>query len=633
MPKTEEGLSYQYENGVLTFRTCPKPIRSLNIAQINAEGPILEVRVSFDAYGASGSRFYAAQELILPDTLQVFPTFEVAFPKVTQLLLPPSCQKFPVKAFAGWKKLKELSLPEGITKLADGIFSGCSSLQRVHLPDSVTAFGKESFRSCSKLSGKVVLPKNLVKIGALAFSGCKNIEEVVFPDSLASIGEKAFKGCSKLLQVKLPAAVQLGKDSFPEETRLLIDGVEYIPEPEKVDAKLSPIYLYDVDVNQIRSTLQNGQTVEVHAIIHRFAKRLEVLTPTGKHVGFLAESSIKTINRLKRIQPGQAFNASISKAATGEVNISFMDNVPFHPTSFPERTHRFDWNRPTIDCNQLPLENAEYQFQLIAEPYALMSERDSLLQRSEYEKTFSDDAARTIYRKESEFKYMYARSMEEISVFWLQYISVTLLEHIPLGTEFDIKIDSVCIQVNDNSWGAMHAGGMADYAYSVPAIVFFWRGIRVAYAPLLGRSADNWDESLLVFWKWSQHTEWTAKAWLVQVTDEPACVFQIAFFPGTEQPTGSIDLSEAMEYDGRKGEPIPLKNIFSFFSQADKICLCAEEAGSDGIMVQQGKSFYQLPVGMYELCELSKYRIKCSRSYKWYTIDELEKLALSQQDF
>lgn len=122
MPKTEEGLSYQYEKGVLTFRTCPNPITSLNIAQIDAGGPIREIRVVFDAHGASGGRFFAAQELVLPETLQVFPKFEAAFSKVSQLHLPQSCQKFPVKAFEGWKKLKEISIPEGVTELPDGIF-------------------------------------------------------------------------------------------------------------------------------------------------------------------------------------------------------------------------------------------------------------------------------------------------------------------------------------------------------------------------------------------------------------------------------------------------------------------------------------------------------------------------------
>ena len=631
MPKTEEGLSYQYEKGVLTFRTCPSPIRSLNIARIDAGGPIREIRVAFDAYGAPGSRFYAVQELILPETLQVFPKFEAAFAKVSQLRLPQSCQKLPAKAFSGWKKLKEIVIPEGVSNLPDGVFSGCSSLQYVHLPDSVTSLGKEAFRNCSKLSGKLVLPKNLTAIGDQTFSGCKNVEEVVFPDTLASIGTKAFKGCTKLLRVELPAGVQLQKDSFPEEPRLLVGGAEYAPEPEKVEAKLSPIYLYDIDVNQIRSELQDGQAVEIHAMIHHFIKRLEVLTPDGKHVGFLADSSIKTVNRLKRIQPGEAFDASVSRADTGEIIIVFPDNAPFRPTSFPERTHCFDWNRPAIDRSRLPLENAEFQFQLQAEPYKLMSEQDSLLQRDEYARAFSDDAAQMIYRKESELKYMYARSDDEISVFWTQYISMTLLEHIPLGTEFDVKIDSVRIQVDDDSWGAMHAGRRADYAYSVPTIVFFWRGIRAAYAPLLGRSSEDWNRALLVFWKWSRHTEWKPKAWLTQVTDAPACVFQIAFFPGTEQITGSIDLSEAIEYEGgERGESIPLEKLFSFFAETDKICLCADEAGSDGIALQQGNAFYRLPVGMYGLRECTEYeinRFQHNSWYQWYTMDDLEKAA------
>ena len=179
MPKTEEGLSYQYEKGVLTFRTCPNPITSLNIAQIDAGGPIREIRVVFDAHGASGGRFFAAQELVLPETLQVFPKFAAAFSKVSQLHLPQSCQKFPVKAFEGWKKLKEISIPEGVTELPDEIFSGCSSLQCVHMPDSVSSFGKEAFRNCNKLTGKLNLPKGLAKIGDQAFSGCKNIISII----------------------------------------------------------------------------------------------------------------------------------------------------------------------------------------------------------------------------------------------------------------------------------------------------------------------------------------------------------------------------------------------------------------------------------------------------------------------
>ena len=635
MPKTEEGLSYQYEKGVLTFRTCPNPITSLNIAQIDAGGPIREIRVVFDAHGASGGRFFAAQELVLPETLQVFPKFEAAFSKVSQLHLPQSCQKFPVKAFEGWKKLKEISIPEGVTELPDGIFSGCSSLQCVHMPDSVSSFGKEAFRNCNKLPGKLILPKGLAKIGDQAFSGCKNIEEIIFPDGLASIGTKAFKGCAKLRQGELSAGVQFQKDSFPDGLRVRIDGVEQAVESEKFYAKLSSVFLRDVDVHQIRGSLQNEQNVEVHAIIHRFAKRLEVMTIDGSHIGFLADSSIKAVKKLKKIQLGQAFDASIAVMDDSEITVSFMNDVTFRPTSFPERTYCFDWNLPAIECDQLPLENSVFQFRLKTEPYKLLCERDSLLQRSEYAKAFSEDSARIIYRKESESKYLYARSNEEISVFWPQHISMTLLEHIPIGTEFDVKIESICIQVDDDSWGAMHAGGMADYAYSVPAIVFFWRGIRVAYAPLLGSSCD-WNAALFVFWKWSQHTEWTPKAWFVQITDASTCVFQLAFFPGAEQITGSIDLSSAMEYVGEKGEKVPLKNIFSFFEKADKICLCASEAGSDGIALQQGESFFRLPVGMYELREFTEYEnnhIRNNSWYRWYTMEELEKLTCSKQDF
>ena len=632
MPKTEEGLSYQYENGVITFKTCPIQIRTLNIEKIDAGGPITEIRIEFSAFGAAGSRFFDVQELVLPNTLKVFPDFEVAFTKISQLFLPQTCQKFPKNAFSGWKRLKEIAVPNGVTELPDGVFSGCSSLQCVHLPDSVAAFGKEAFRNCSKLSGKWVLPKELTQIGDQAFLGCKSIEEIVFPENLISIGHKAFKGCAKLCRIDLSSSVRFQKDSFPEEARLVIDGLEQVAVPKEIFAKLSPVFLRDIDVQKIRASLQHRQKLEVHVIVHRFAKRLEVVTEDGAHVGFLADSAIKESRRLKKIQPGQAFDASAIVSDGGELIISFMDDVPFRKTSFPERTHCFDWNRPSFTRNQLPLEDAEFSLQVEALPYRFLCERDSLTQRAEYSRAFSEEAACIIYRKESESKYLYARSDKEISVFWQQNMSMTLLEHIPLGTQFEIRVESVRIQVDDDSWGAAHAGGMADYAYSVPAIVFFWKGVRVAYAPLLGRDLE-WVEAILAFWKWSKNMSWKPKAWLVQITDTPACIFQLAFFEGNEQITGTIDLSEAMEYEGKQGEKVPLEKVFLFFSMADKICLCSQEAGSDGIALWQGDEIYRLPVGMYELCDLTEFETNYYKNRKWMAMEELENIVRSRAEW
>ena len=211
---------------------------------------------------------------------------------------------------------------------------------------------------------------------------------------------------------------------------------------------------------------------------------------------------------------------------------------------------------------------------------------------------------------------------------------MTMLEHIPLGTEFAVGFDSVHLQVDDGSWGALHAGRSADYPYAVPAIVLFYKGIRIAYSPLVGEgviwNADCAD-ALLIFWKWSKNTTWKPRAWLVQVTNAPSCVFQIAFFPGEEHIEGDIDLKLAMEYVGMRAEPTPKARIFSFFAKADKICLNSQQAGNDGIALQWNNEIVSLPVGMYEEQEISENKRKYYKTQKWLTMEELEEKVSPQK--
>lgn len=114
--KTQEGLLYRYEDGKLILTSCPQEIASLDFSVPFEEGAITEIEVQFRTSGVQGNRFFAAKELILPETLKKFPRFGRGFSNIKKLDIPMSCKKFSGWNFAGWTKIQGIDLPQGLKK-------------------------------------------------------------------------------------------------------------------------------------------------------------------------------------------------------------------------------------------------------------------------------------------------------------------------------------------------------------------------------------------------------------------------------------------------------------------------------------------------------------------------------------
>lgn len=626
MPTLQEGLSYQYTNGKLTFTTCSKPIESLDLSASVPEGEVTEVSIRFQSTGAAGGRFFAIKQLVLPKTLKVFPEFDFPFAAVKQLVVPASCKKIPAKAFCGWKRLENIVLPENLTEIKDETFYGCTALKTVQLPHSVCKIGKSAFRGCKSLQ-RIVIPDGVREIQENTFSGCQKLVEVRFPTELKHICKNAFKGCPNLLRADLPSQTVWEKTSFLPAVKIFVNGVEHIPAPEEFHIRLSNVTLHDVDTKEIRSHLQDGQTVEVHSVIHHFSPRLEVMTLEGEHVGFLTANAVQKEPKLRKIPMGEAFHAKVRFLQDQKIEIVFSENEPRYTTPFQDHIKRLNWLRKPLAETELPLEKAVYTTTLNADFYQIVCEHDGFLQQKEYAAAFSEQEASRLYKGNSNWE----EYGEDASLFSSCNISSTLLEHLPLGTEFQVKIDTTYIQVDNLSIGYMHAGGGPDYAYPVPAFIMFYKGIRVANIPLMFDKSDQKEgyRIFLAFWKWCQNPTLQPRAWLVDVMqgtdswDPEMCRFCIGFFPGGNAPDQTLDLGLALAYENGNCElQMPVQQLMETFANADEINLSNSNYSAEStVWLRTNKKSQMLTAALYP-------GIPCRNDFpqktEWYTLEQLE---------
>lgn len=131
--KTQEGILYRYEDGKLILTSCPQEIASLDFSVPFEEGAITGIEVQFRTSGVQGNRFFAAKELILPETLKKFPRFGRGFSNIKKLDIPMSCK----------------------------------ALSHIVLPDSVKVIGKSAFEECKRficrwgiIRGLIVMPED-----------------------------------------------------------------------------------------------------------------------------------------------------------------------------------------------------------------------------------------------------------------------------------------------------------------------------------------------------------------------------------------------------------------------------------------------------------------------------------------
>lgn len=634
--KTQEGISYRYENGKLILTACPQEIVSLDFSVPFAEGEVTKIEVQFKTNGVQGKRFFAASELILPKTLKEFPCFGGCFSSIKRLDIPMNCKKFSGWDFAGWGLLQEIDLPQGVKKIPERMFAWCMSLSRIILPNSVKVIDKNAFEECNELT-EIAIPEGVEEIKEDTFLKCINLQKIVIPNSVKTIKKNAFKGCKKLLRVDLPETTKYDKKSFPNTTKIFVNGIEQIPAPEEFRVKLSSIVLRDADVKETREKLVEGQTIEVHSVIHRFTPRLEAMTKEGEHIGFLATTVIQKLPRFKKIPEGQAFDAVVKFGSNGKIEFVFMENAEFYPTAFPEQGARLNWKRENYAADQLPLNEADFDVALTAYTYRPAHDADSIEQYKEYEKAFSQEQADRVYIDDE--RWQYTTYTDELSTFRNQDMSLTMLEHIPLGTEFQVKMGTVYLQVGNNSWGYGHAGGSEDYGYPVPAFLLYHQGVRVANVPLVFDSYNrqNSYNAFLAFWKWSKQPTLKPRAWLCNIINSepyeygeaPKCLFSIGFFPGNIVSDEQLDMKDAITYCGEcdeKNRYLSTKKLMEFFAKAEEINLSLSgKSAESSVWLKNANNIYTLPAGLYQ-DEPAEYTelYKEPSEEKWYTLRQLE---------
>lgn len=626
MPTLKEGLSYQYTKGKLTFTTCPRPVESLDLSASVPEGEVSEIAIRFQSTGAAGERFFAIKKLVLPKTLKSFPAFDVPFQAVRQLVVPASCKKIPAKAFRGWKRLESILLPENLTEIKDEVFYGCTALKTVQLPQNVCKIGKSAFRGCKALK-RIMIPEGVREIRENTFFGCKELVEIQFPKTLEHICKDAFRGCQQLLHADLPAQTVWEKNSFLPAVKIFVNGVEQIPVPEEFCIRLSNVTLHDVDTKEVWSRLQDGQTVEVHSMIHHFAPRLEVMTLEGEYIGFLMDNAVQKDAMLRKIPIGEAFHAKVRLLEKQKIEVVFSEDEPRYTTPFQDHIKRLNWLREPLEETELPLEKAVYTVTLKADFYKIVCEHDGFLQQEEYAAAFSKQEASRLYQGNSNWE----RYGENASLFSGCNISSTLLEYLSLGTEFQVKIDTVYMQVDDFSRGYMHARGGPDYAYPVPAFVMFYKGVRVANIPLMVDKDDQEQgyRVFLAFWKWCKDPTLQPRAWLVDMVQSTGswkpekCRFCIGFFPGEKAPDQTLDLSFALAYVSANDElQMPVQQMMETFANAEEINLSRSNYSAEStVWLRTNKEEWMLAAALYQ--EVPD-RNNSPEETEWYTLEQLE---------
>lgn len=346
---------------------------------------------------------------------------------------------------------------------------------------------------------------------------------------------------------------------------------------------------------------------------------------------------IQKLPRFKKIPEGQAFDAVVKIGENEKIEFAFMENAEFYPTAFPEQGKRLNWLRENYAADQLPLDKADFHLELTAYTYRPSHDADSIAQYKEYERVFSQKQADRVYINDERWKY--TTDADELSTFRNQDMSLTMLEHIPLGTEFQVKMGTVYLQVGNSSRAYCHAGGSEDYGYPVPAFLFYHQGVRVANVPLAfdSNNQKNSYNAFLAFWKWSKQPALKPRAWLRNIIDSepyqygeaPKCLFSIGFFPGNTVSDQKLDMKDAITYCGECDENnryLSTKKLMSFFEKAQEINLSFSGISAESsVWLRASDKVYTLPAGLYQ-DEPAEYTelYKEPSEEEWYTLRQLE---------
>ena len=110
------------------------------------------------------------------------------------------------RTFRRFYALEEVVLPNTLTVIGEagsGVFQSCNNLKKVVLPESLTVLGKGSFQECTSLES-INIPAGVTRIesDALRNTGLKSVE---FHADVTYFGAQAFRDCKQLTEVVINA--------------------------------------------------------------------------------------------------------------------------------------------------------------------------------------------------------------------------------------------------------------------------------------------------------------------------------------------------------------------------------------------------------------------------------------------
>lgn len=618
---------------------------------------------SFGSYSFADCK--SLQEIVLPDSARSVEqgAFEFCI-NLRSVHLPAALREIWDEAFSHCTMLQEISLPQDVEHIGEGAFGDCKRLQRATLPpkvqmiarstfvncaaltqidisESVRTIGENAFSGCRSLEC-VTLPSKLTTIGDNAFKECTQLRQITFPAGLTTIGHAAFEGCVNLESVQLPTGTAFAADSFPANTKVL-GGAAQAQVEEQIELKLDDAAPLAENTVANRKAATDGQAVEVHRIQYRFSTPLEVVTKDGHFIGFVASRAAKGRDEIKKMKVGQAFDATLKHGKTGELLVTCAEHPVIHDTAFHDRTEMFNWKRKNFNLRQCPVQQAVFSVETPAALYGLASGHDNALQYEEYKAAFSEELANRVYNHKAKPFYNKEGNSGDPNEFYHQEISLTMLEYLPLGTEFEVKIDTVDVPFLHSKTTEDGFVSHTRCAYPVPAFVLSYQGVRVANIPLTMHIQSGWPfwrrkmnySAFLAFWKWSQSPTLTARAWLVNINkwdpdfheSEPSASFVIGFFPGDQIVDGSLALERAAQHNCDAGVSIKsVRQLMEQFADAQQINLSSLSLDSDGVLGLRYSdgTISRLPPGMFrmDLCKWPQNEFMSKRN-QWISPDWL----------
>lgn len=118
--------------------------------------------------------------------------------KISEIVIPSSCERIGDYAFVGCKNLKEISIPGTVSSIGRSAFDSCSNIEKIIIHDGVKTIGRSAFAVCEKIKN-ISIPASVDTISDYAFYCCRELKEVIIDDSdgIISISAEAFTVCPK----------------------------------------------------------------------------------------------------------------------------------------------------------------------------------------------------------------------------------------------------------------------------------------------------------------------------------------------------------------------------------------------------------------------------------------------------